>query len=42
MYGSDILCEIPMVPSEMSHKMSYPCIERCVVYWEMKIYELLD
>ena len=33
MYGQDILSEISKVPFEISHKISYPYIERCMGTW---------
>ena len=42
MCGWDILCGISKVPFEIPHKLSYPYNKRCVVYWYMKIYELLN
>ena len=37
MYGSDILFGISKVPFEIPRKISYPYIERCVFYLQMKI-----
>ena len=37
MYGQDILCGISKVPFEIPHKISYPYIERCVFYSQVKI-----
>ena len=37
MYEYDILCGISKVPFEIPHKIPYPDIERCVVYWEVTI-----
>ena len=37
MYGQDILYGISKVPFEIPHKISYPYIERCVVYREVNI-----
>ena len=36
-YGQDILCEILKVPFEIPHRISYPYIERCVFYSDMKM-----
>ena len=36
MYEEDILCWISKVPFEILHKMSYPYIERCIFYSDMK------
>ena len=33
MYGWDILCGVSKVPFKIPHKISYPCIERCLDYW---------
>ena len=41
MYGLDTLCEFSMVLFEIPRKISYTYSERCVIYWWMKIYELL-
>ena len=38
MYGQDMLCGISKVSFEIPHKIY---IERCVVYWLVKIYEIL-
>ena len=37
MFEQDILCGISKVPFEIPHKISYPYIERCVFYSDMKI-----
>ena len=42
MYGQDILCGISKGTFEIPHKISYPYIERCGFYSQVKIYELLD
>ena len=36
-YGYDILCGISKVPFEIPRKISYPHIERCVFYQQVKI-----
>ena len=41
-YGWDILCGISKVPFEIAHKISFPYIERCAFYLDVKIQELLD
>ena len=41
-YGWDILCGILKIPFEIPHKLSYPNIERCTFYSQMKTEELLD
>ena len=33
MYVKDILCGISKAPFEIPHKIYYPHVERCVVYW---------
>ena len=38
MYGQDILCGISKVPFEIPHKISYPYIEICVFYSQVKFY----
>ena len=42
MYGKVILCGISKGTFEIPHKISYPCIERCRLYSQVKIKELLD
>ena len=42
MYGSDMLRGISKVTSEISHKISYPYIERCNFSTALKFWELLD
>ena len=42
MYGLDILCGISKGNFEIPHKISYPYIERCGFYSQVKIQELLD
>ena len=42
MYGEDILYVISRVPFEIPHKISYPCIDRCTFYSQVKFLELLD
>ena len=42
MYGYDILCGMSKVPFEIPHKISYPYIERCAFYSQVKFEELLD
>ena len=42
MHGYDILCGISRGTFEIPHKTSYPDIERCRFYSQLKIYELLD
>ena len=37
MHGLNILCQTSKVTFEIPHKISYQYIERCVVYWEVKI-----
>ena len=37
MYGYGILCEISKGTHEISHKISYPYIERCGFYSQVKI-----
>ena len=37
MYGQDILCGISKVPFEIPLKISYPYIERCAFYSQVKI-----
>ena len=37
MYGKDSLCGISKVTFEIPHKVSYPYIERHVLYSEVKI-----
>ena len=36
MYGLDILCGISKVPFEIPLKISYPYIERCAFYSQVK------
>ena len=42
MYGQHILCGISKGTFEIPHKISYPYIERCGFYSQVKIEELLD
>ena len=42
MYGKDILCGISKGTFEIPHKISYPYIERCGFYSQVKIEELLN
>ena len=42
MYGSDILCGISKGTFEIPHKISYPYLERCRFYLQVKILELLE
>ena len=42
MYGSDILCGISKGTFEISDKISYPYLERCRFYPQVKILELLE
>ena len=42
MYGYGILCGISKDDFEIPHKISYPYIERCRFYSQVKIGELLD
>ena len=42
MYGQDILCGISNGTFQIPHKISYPYIERCGFYSQVKIEELLD
>ena len=37
MYGLDILCVISKGTFEISHEISYPYIERCALYSQVKI-----
>ena len=37
MYGYDILCGISKGTFEIPHKISYPYIERCWFYLQVKI-----
>ena len=37
MYWEDILCEISKVSFEIPHKISYPYIERCAFYLDLKV-----
>ena len=37
MYGKDILCGISKGTFEIPHKISYPYIERCGFYSQVKI-----
>ena len=37
MNGQDILCEIPKGTFEIPHKISYPYIEKCGFYPQVKI-----
>ena len=34
MYGQDILSGMSKAPLEIPHKLSYPLIEKCVLYFE--------
>ena len=42
MHGYGILCGISKETFEISHKISYPYIERCDFYKTFKFYEFLD
>ena len=42
MYEWDILCGISKGTFEIPHKISYPYIERCEFYSQVKFSELLD
>ena len=42
MYGYNILCGISKGTFEIPHRISYPYIERCRFYSQVKIEELLD
>ena len=42
MYGQDILCGISKGTFEIPHKVTYPYIEICKFYCQVKFQELLD